>query len=586
MLETLTHGIGHYAALASVLLACWGLGNLLMRAVPAGGELPQGLRHPMAIAIGLCVAVCGLQWLAIGGALRRGPVLALIAIGWITAALQAWRLFKLRAQGPAAKKRPPLLPAERCALILLALALASTLLAPLSPPLQWDELMYHLPHAREWALSGRLQVNEWLRYRWFPYNYDLLYAAALLFGNDILTHLLHASAGWLTAWMVYQLGVAHLSRVGGCLAAMIWVVLSVSEYDRAYVDMGATLLVLTGCIAFAQWRATRLRFWLAACGFSLGVAAGTKYQVLAILPFFAVALAWQDRRPDTWLLTIVSLVLPCGYWYLRNALATGDPFAPLGGRLFGFSDWNLSDYRGQFEDLHNAAGLPHWLLWPALLAPFIPALRRSPAARGAMYFCAWMLVVWVASSPYPRYLMTAFPLLALLAAAAWIQVSQRLFQPIDMPRFERAQRWIGALAILLVAVAALVSTVKYAKRVALTPSAREALLAQRLKSYGMWQYLKTHPAGKTYQMGLEGSLYYAPRPIWGDVFGPWRYRDFATLPPEALHRALAAQGFDALVVDTGRMPDTVAAPDFERWFTPVYADHGIHLYRLQTTALP
>ena len=38
-----------------------------------------------------------------------------------------------------------------------------TLLAPLSPPMAWDELAYHLPHAREWARSGRLVVTDWLR---------------------------------------------------------------------------------------------------------------------------------------------------------------------------------------------------------------------------------------------------------------------------------------------------------------------------------------------------------------------------------------------------------------------------------------
>lgn len=55
-------------------------------------------------------------------------------------------------------------------MVALEAAARPTLFAPLGPPISWDELMYHLPQARQWALSGQLSVNEWLRYPWFLYN--------------------------------------------------------------------------------------------------------------------------------------------------------------------------------------------------------------------------------------------------------------------------------------------------------------------------------------------------------------------------------------------------------------------------------
>ena len=88
-------------------------------------------------------------------------------------------------------------------------------MAPLAPPAAFDELMYHLPYAREVAHSGSLGIHEWLRYPWFPYNYNLLYAAALLVGDDVLPHFLNALAGWLSVWMVYRLGVQHAEPRGG-----------------------------------------------------------------------------------------------------------------------------------------------------------------------------------------------------------------------------------------------------------------------------------------------------------------------------------------------------------------------------------
>lgn len=92
--------------------------------------------------------------------------------------------------------------------------------------------------------------------------------------------------------------------------------------------------------------------WLVA--FLFCVAAGSKYQVLWLLPLFGAALlrrhrlqgpGWRMRSGwPTWRGAALAFALPCMYWYARNALLTGEPFNPLGGRLLGFTDWNLDDY--------------------------------------------------------------------------------------------------------------------------------------------------------------------------------------------------------------------------------------------------
>jgi hypothetical protein len=581
MLDKLVYAVGHYAALILVLLACWGVGQAVLRLRAMGNSLSPGMRVPLATTLGLGLSITVLQYLAIAGLLMSAYVLAWLCFGLAAAAAQ---LTLGRTTSP---KAPPLSTSwnawpfvEKCAFVLLMLGLVSTVAAPLAVPLQWDELMYHLPHAREWALSGHLQVNEWLRYPWFPYNYNLLYAAALVFNNDILPHLLHASAGWLITWLIYQLGLQYLNRVTACLAGLNWLGLSAAIYDAAYIDMGVALFVLAGATAFQQWRFTQARAWLVVSAFFFGVAAGSKYQVLAILPFFAIALVWFDRRPSSWLVAVLGFAAPCVYWYARNALATGDPFSPLGGKLFGFSDWNLSDYEAQFADLRDRTGPPHWTLWPALLCPWLPALRKHPAARGAMWLSAWMLLTWAVTSRYPRYLMTAYPVLVLLAAAGWIALLQPAAALLGNTRLVSARRGLAGVLIVGMLGVALFNSVKYAKRIATSAAARDAVLSQRLEGYGMWHYLRDHPAGKIYQMGMEGSIYYAPRPVWGEVFGPWRYRDFATLAPATLHAKLSAQGFDTLVVNTGLMPDVTTRPEFEKWFTPVHAEQSVHLYRL------
>ena len=571
----------HYALLAVFAFSCWGLGRTLLRWRPSTRAMPTPLALPMAITLGIGICICTLQALAIAGLLTKMPVLALLGSGLVLGVIAVF----LRARegsmritlGAAWRARTR---AEKSVLIALALMALPTVVAPLSPPIEWDELMYHLPHAMQWASSGRLQVNEWLRYPWFPYNYDLLYAGALLFGSDVFPHLLHALAGWLTAWLVYRLGVMHLDRVTAAVAALLWLSLSKSQYANAYIDMGSTLFILAACVALQQWRQSGSRAWVAICAFSLGVAAGSKYQVLALLPFFFVVLAWRDRRPSTWFVAAAALALPCVYWYARNAIATGDPFNPVGGRLFGFTDWNLADYQGQFEDLRRHAGWPHWALWGALIVPFVPTLRQRPAVRGALFLAAYMLLVWAASAPYPRYLMHAYPLLALLSAAGALHVVRSIGRRLPFLVAPAAARWAPRILLGALCVTSFVASQKLWLRIAPTPETRDALLRQNVTGYAMWMHLRAHPVGKLYQLGLEGSLYYAPSPVWGDVFGPWRYRDVIDLEPDELHRKLAAQHFDALVIDTQRLSQVSTRPGFDTHFILLHSEDSIRLYRL------
>lgn len=582
-MKSLQHALGLYAALALVVAASWGLGSSALRLSRRPRVPSSGIAHTVAITVGLGILICGLQWLAIAGLLLRPAVAALLALGWGLFLLQlaAWqRAPAMAGEAAAQQSAPDAHFAQRCASAAVLLLALPTLVAPLSPPLAWDEVMYHLPHARAWADSGHLSVNAWLRYPWFPYNFDLLFAAALLFGSDVLPHLLHGLAGWLTALLVYQLGARYLDRVQGCIATLLWIWLSRGEYDQAYIDMGVALFVLGAGASFLLWQTSQARRWIAAGAFCLGVAVGTKYQALGVLPLFVVALAIQDRRPATWLVAGAAFALPCAYWYIRNAVATGDPIAPIGGPLFGFTDWSVGDYQVQFADLRRNVGWPSALLLPALAAPLFPRLRSNAVLRAAMLAGAYLLAVWALTSRYPRYLMFAYPVLALVAAAGWSQLwqlTQGMTPTWRSTQLVRAGAVFGVVGCLLFAA---FTTARYVRRVALTAEAREAVLQSKVPGYAVFEFLRRHPVRKAYQMGMEDSLYYAPQRLWGDVFGPWRYRDFTELPPADLHRKLALQDFDALLVHTQRMAQVVTREGFDQYFRQIHTDGTVTLYQL------
>ena len=135
----------------------------------------------------------------------------------------------------------------------------------------------------------------------------------------------------------------------------------------------------------------------------------------------------------------------------------------------------------------------------------------------------------------------------------------------------------------MAALSNLHSTGKHWQNIAPTEAARNATLADRVSGYGVWIYLQSHPQAKIYQFALEDAIYYAPRPIWGEVFGPWRYRDYANLPTGQLFQKLRNEGFTALVIHTGRLPDLTARADFERYFRRLHRDGQVALYALSPT---
>lgn len=590
MTDKIIFAARHYAMLTIFVSAFWGLGQCILKRGLRTPNVDRWLDFALAIAVGMGLFILALQGLAVFGQLRRPGINILLVTGIVLAIVELWRLF-------ASDKlsRAPLSWAERGSLILIILYWAPTLLAPLDPPSVGDELMYHLPHAQQWAQTGHLQVNEWLRYPWFPYNFDLLYSAGLVMRGDVFPHLLHALAGWLVSLMLYRLGIRYFGQLTALLATLTWMVITDGMlpggmYATAYIDMGITFFVFAACATCKLWlEDTQHRHWLWVSSFLLGVAAGSKYQVLGFLPLLLIVLLWQDRRPGTWLGVVLCFLAPCLYWYARNALLTGDPFNPLGGKIFGFSDWNLGDYEYQMYDLKRSANWPQWQLWPAVLAPMFANLRQNPAARVAYIYSAYAVVLWYFTSRYDRYLLPSYPVLALLSAGV---IQAALFHsPLYKLhfRFPINRRYTTGLKLLAFAFL-LVLTAKNLipklerqwLQLAATPTARIDFLRSHVMDYDLLTQLGQISTGRIYQWGFEGVLYYAPHPIWGDHFGPWRYRDrdFVNLSPNDLAKQLTNDGFGTLLVRSDAVVGLEAKPDFRRYFQEIAGANGHKAYRI------
>ncbi|MFT4194789.1 hypothetical protein [Ottowia sp.] len=572
----------HWGALLFFALSCYGIGWCVLAVCRASRDDAQG--RWLQVAAGVALHTAAMLALAVAGHLRAGPLVALLAAGGVVGLacasidFNAWRAMR------NGDHRPPRDGAGRAtrlgAGVLAAVVLLPFLLLPLRPPLIWDEVMYHLPHAREWAESGLLTVNTWLRYPWSPAGMSVLYAAALVLMGDVLPHVVSAGAGLLVAALIASEG-QRWGRGTAVLASVIWLALSISEYKTATSDLGLVLFVFGSLLAAGRWIERRDREgdgWLLVGGLLLGAALGVKYHAMLFALPCALVLGYAHFRQPvplrTWAGVVALVALPCGYWYLRNWGATGNPINPLAPSVFGYFDWNARDMAFQHWDLDRAAKPPPPIVYVAALAPLLGIFRRSPVVRA---FYGWSLVaaaIWLATSRFPRYLMPAYPVIALLAAAVLTEAGRRCCRAAARwpctPALVRARgalapagMWVGAVlaAVLVFGAKDHIELGKIATRA----DEREAILRGSLAAYPIVHELPDAPGQRIYQIGLEYLIYYLPRGVRGDHFGPWRYADY-DLPPQALADKLRTGGFAYLLMDADTFRRLRGDPDWAAYF--------------------
>jgi hypothetical protein len=234
----------------------------------------------------------------------------------------------------------------------------------------------------------------------------------------------------------------------------------------------------------------------------------------------ALFVVWHERRPKAWALVLLCFLLPCVYWYARNALMTGDPFNPIGARVFGFTDWIPADYVQQLADVRDHAARPNVLIWPVVLVPFSALWKRSAAVRAAGWFCLYSIVVWVADLALSALSHGLVPAARIdggasagrCCSAGWPAACaaysaprpDRLWPPAPQP-LPGAPALASAdwVAVLLLAVLAAVSVRQTAAKVAMispTPEQREAFLRQHVPGYAVMDYLRRNATGRVYQI--------------------------------------------------------------------------------------
>jgi hypothetical protein len=206
-----------------------------------------------------------------------------------------------------------------------------------------DSLWYHMPFAAHIVGTGSitsLLFTDPLYLNWFyPQVSELLHAdGILLLGDDFLSPLINLAwlglalfAGWCIG-RPYGAGGTALVAVASVMAADL---LFSRQPGNANNDVVAIALFLSAVALLlnARWEARESAGpplgALLVAGVAAGLALGTKLTVVAPVLALTLGVIWiagrghRLRTAGTW---IGAVAVGGGYWYVRNLIASGNPF--------------------------------------------------------------------------------------------------------------------------------------------------------------------------------------------------------------------------------------------------------------------
>jgi 4-amino-4-deoxy-L-arabinose transferase-like glycosyltransferase len=287
-------------------------------------------------------------------------------------------------------------------------------------------------------------------------------ADEVVVGREAPARLPSLLASMLSILLVYALGreIYGDERIG-LLAAFL---LAVSPFDilfasTAFTDPLMTAWVLSALLAAAKGR-------LGAAGLLAGLAAATKQQGLLFLPLVALfgLLSMPGGRRGAWLCFLLGFAAIAGmvtWWdmarmqrpgfFVQGLLSYGrlEPAQPesLGPRALEWLRLAGFFWRSPWFNAILVGGLAGWLYAQFAGRPFKWGIGRSRIdITLAAFVAAFLLLHWlIGFQVWDRYLLGIVPLVALMAARAFVALGQAI----------RSSRWrrvyAGGLALAVLA---------------------------------------------------------------------------------------------------------------------------------------
>ena len=182
-------------------------------------------------------------------------------------------------------------------LLLSALMIVVVAILVLSsvPPVSRDALTHHLAIPKLYLKHGGIYEIPGILFSYYPMNLDLLYTIPLFFQNDIAPKYIHFLFALLTALFIYKFLRENLGKPYDLLGALFFLTIPivVKLSITVYVDLGLIFFSWMCLYFILKWFSHnhRIKYLLFSAVFC-GLALGTKYNALVLLPIMGVLIAF------------------------------------------------------------------------------------------------------------------------------------------------------------------------------------------------------------------------------------------------------------------------------------------------------
>ena len=516
------------------LLAAWSAGVGLF-ALRLFGMKSLATSDALGLAIPLGLGSLALACLGLGevGQLNPRAIAAILDVGAVLGAFEAFRVTRQRMVWESAKRR------SRFGLALfafLAWTLAGTLLTALAPVTDGDALCYHLQVPKLFLERGAVFYDPDLHETVYPLLTEMLYAVALAFRGPVACRLVQ----WLLG-VVFALNVTALARPSlghrawwaGTIALLVPAIsngMSAPLNDVALAAFGTSAIV-----AWTYHRANPSLQSAALTGLLTGLAMGVKYPALVLAGLLALTFLSKASPPFargadpacsrccSLLAFALTVLLIGGGWYLRAYVHTGNPVHPFFRHVFGGSGldevlgaekrplpvdvWHMATALGAltlqpdaFDSVSHQFGPVFLLFLPALLLERPPRRIMGIAALGYAFFLLCMT-----QRQSMRFVLIAIGPLSV--AVAWL--AQRWWARRTIP----ARALLGVLLISLGFEASLaVARARHGLNVVIGRESAEHYLDRREPTYRVGRWIDANLPRSARIIGQDHRAFYIPRP--------------------------------------------------------------------------
>lgn len=495
----------------------------------------------------------------------------------------------------------------RIAILLITAILMFQYLEALAPPLQFDALTYHLSIPKAYIQLGRIAYLPDIIFWGMPQNIEMLNTLVMYLGGSEAAPVL----GWWIG-MLALIGITDFTKnifekeaawvTAASLMAGSGLTTSISS---GYVEWASILYGASVLICLVYWQAREKKAALILAGIFAGMALGTKYTNGVILIAGAVVILFSQKSPafrkiPADLLWFGGAALATSIpWWIKNFLATSNPFYPLFIPSGAMDAILLAFYQFKpfAQDWTRVIFLP-WqaTIWgvdggdgfstsigPLLLglAPFAFISWRKAALDNKVVIktsCLILLtgfLIWAIGSQFRGLLLQTrlyfiiFPAWALLAAAGYAAISKINSHNI---RFGKIAEAVILLALAFNTFYTLRSvSASNPIPVILNTESRESYLTRQLGAYQTaMQMIETLPVNTRILMLWETRNFEClPKCDSDEIIGRW-YHDWTLYKSsDAILASWKKQGYTHIMINRNganfvRLYD-VNAPNSEYW---------------------